>query len=364
MQVEKLFNPETKVHNDVFAERLPLGPEFGFRPGTPVVQAPVSFLLNAAGMGDYINYSAAIVWIAENAPWIEGTLYVNSFLVELLSLVLRPYPRWSVKSGDGPLRIEHGMSVIGPNMQMDNGMIYNQQLLNATGSHLMDLGFAYYANLNAAPDGVFLPKVALPKHKVPSALRDIPYKYIVFTPGALTPSRMTYGKHLNPLIRFVKEKGFLPVFLGKDENHSVAVQPKFADDVAYSEGLDLRNKTTVVQAAATMEKAACVLGLDNGLLHLAALTDSRLIFGYNITSVAHREPRRNWGKTINMTVPAEKLPCIGCQSKMKVMIGHSFHHCLYGDNLCVDLLFADEGQAWKDAINDCLSELPQEAVVK
>jgi hypothetical protein len=85
------------------------------------------------------------------------------------------------------------------------------------------------------------------------------------------------------------------------------------------------------------------------------MKDSRLIFGYNITSVEHRKPRRNWGKTINMAVPKEVLPCSGCQSQWRQLHTHTFDKCFYSDVRCVDYLFTDDGMYWKQAIDEILT---------
>ena len=341
---------EQKVR--VYPQVEEYGPEFGFRPSTPLHPAPIFFLLNAGGMGDYINYAAALKWIAERAPWVHGTVFISPFLIEFLEYIFKPYPHWKIRSGDH-IKLESDICFMGPEIQMPTHLA-NHQLLNATGAHLMDLGFAYYANMNTAPADWTLPFAEFPENKVHAELRGQTGKYVVITPGAVTVARYVTGEHLNPIIRHVKSLGLLPVFLGKDEV-SKFVKPMFADDIAFDEGLDLRNKTTVCQAAAIMERAACVLGLDNGLLHLAACTKANVIFGYNITSVKHREPRRRWGRLINISLTDEELACSGCQSKMKLLVNHTFHRCLYSDSKCIDLLFADGAKRWCDAIDEMLA---------
>lgn len=333
------------------------GPERGMREGTELNPAPMAFFFNGGGLGDYINYSAACLWSAQHFPWIHGTIYVSSFLREFLSEIFAPYPNWQVRSGE-KVALDSDVCFAGPDLNM-GGQVINHQLLNATGAHLIDLGFAYYANMCPAPPEATLPYVNYPLKKLHFELRANAGKYVVFTPGAIVSSRCVSGQHLNPLIHWVRDRGYLPVFLGRSEV-TPDLNPVFPDDIDYAAGLDLRNQTTITEAAAVMQHSAAVLGLDNGLLHLAACTDANVLFGYNITGPSHREPRRHpscRGKTVNITLTKSDLACNHCQDNMKLLIGHTFHRCLYGDLRCIDLLFADSAARWKKELEGLLLEV-------
>lgn len=334
-----------------------VGPEHGFLPGTEISCVPVNFMLNNAGMGDYICYSSALLWIARERPWVYGTLYVSAFMVPFFRLLFEPYPHWRVLEGRD-IKLDGTVCTIGPDLEV-GGYRQFQQLYNATGAHLVDLGFAYYANMSAPPEATY-PYLSLPESRVLPAVRKLSRKYFVITTGFLTEARSLEGKHLNPLIEFGLEQGLTPVFLGK-ENAIDGHKTRFSGDIHYEKGLDLRNKTTILDAAAIMQYSACTLGLDNGLLHLASCTPGNVIFGYNIAGPSHREPRRTWGKLINVTVTREELACIHCQDRQKLNINHFFGSCYYKDypehNLrCRELLFAGEGAKWKAAIMQMLGE--------
>jgi hypothetical protein len=289
-------------------------------------------------MGDYVNYTTALLWVAQNLPWVHGQIYVSSFFMDFLEVIFRDYPKWSVHDGSA-IRIEPHDCFIGPEIQME-GQNITRQLANATGAHLMDLGFQYYTNQQAAPPGVMLPRLpATRPQKVHWEVRPHLGKYVVFTPGSVVPARATTAKHLNPLIEFCVSQGLTPVFLGKN-NFAQGMKVNFDEGIRFDLGIDLRDKTTILQAASVMEHAVCVLGLDNGLLHLAAATDANVIFGYNITTIAQRVPRRNWGETLNLALTPQELACTACQANGKLMINHTYHKCYYGDTKCIDLLFS------------------------
>lgn len=326
------------------------GPEHGWRPGTQIRKTDYKFLFNAGGMGDYICYMPSLLWVAKHCPWIHGTLYVSTFFIEFAEKILSPYPNWAVADG-AKINIDHMTAFVGPELVVQ-GQNISRQLLNATGANLVDLGFAYYTNQQCAPPGTLYPKLPDTRpEKVYFEVRPFLGKYVVFTPGAVTESRRTTGKHVNPLIEFVISKGLTPVFLGK-AGFADTVRTNFAEDIRYDLGIDLREKTTLLQAAAIMEHAVCVLGLDNGLLHLASCTNANVIFGYNITKVQDREPKRLWGRLLNVSVPSAELPCIACQSNGKLMVNHSYHKCYYGDTKCVDMLFS--GGRFERAIEEIL----------
>ena len=110
------------------------GPEFGFRPGTKVQRYVVNFALNAGGLGDYINYSVAILWAAKHCPWIEGKVFVSEYMVPLMKEIFKDHPDWEVFPGEcaGEF-IDPQTPLIGPEIEME-GRNVNPQLLNATGA--------------------------------------------------------------------------------------------------------------------------------------------------------------------------------------------------------------------------------------
>jgi hypothetical protein len=344
-------NDVSPGHIKVMTHQETFGEEFGLRAGTRLHPVPMEFVLTDAGMGDFICFSSAILWLAQNTPWVRGTLYAPKFLLPFLERILKKHRHWRVRNGEQGITGDPATPLIGPNLMDEKGVNLTPQLINATGAHLVDLGFIYYANMQKAPPGVYYPKLHLTPQELPPEVSALRGRYVVFTPGSVTSSRTVLAKHLNPLIDYVLERGLTPVFLGKGKFSSDNIITQFDPNIAYGKGVNLINRTDLFQAASIMENAACVLGLDNGLLHLASCTNAKIIFGYNIAGPEFREPRRNWGHTVNLTVPRSQLACIHCQDRVKMLATHSFHFCLYGDTLCIDMLFENEGERWKKAID-------------
>lgn len=332
------------------------GPEIGMRPGTKLKPWRLNFIFNMGGMGDFVNYAAATQWVMLHCPWIIGRVVCPRYLKPLMQDI---HPKWQIVASEDFAEFSKETfskddAILCPDMKVD-GRNVSRQFLTVVGAHPVDVGFAYYAGSTPPPDDVLLPVLDYPRDRLPASVKDLG-PYCVIPVGNVQASRKTTGKHLNPIIMYSAMKGLTPVFLGKSDLLGNGVRSTtFADDIDYKLGLDLRDQTTVKEAAAIMQHAAFTAGLDCGLLHLAALMkDSNIIFGYNITSVAHRKPRRNHGKCIDITLTQAELICIGCQSKLKHVKDHKFDQCLYDDLQCVDLLFGNDGEKWRRAIDEVM----------
>ncbi len=346
---------------------ITLGPEHGFMPDTRVPQWVHNYVFNDEGLGGQINYSIATTYLAKNWPQIHGRVWCEQFLVPLMKDIHAPYPNWKVHPSNqmGQL-LEQGTAVIGP-MLARGGVPQARQFFQCFGAHPADVGTSMYLS-SLLPDAV-LPVLDYPEAQLPPNLRRLKGKYIVLTAGGTTPIRTMTGEHLNPLIDYVKEIGMMPVLLGKrDLLNTGKVNTTFADDTKYDETIDLRDQTSVKDAARIMQHAACTVGLDGGLLHLAALMkNSRIVFGYNITSIEHRVPRRTHGRTVNVTLTEKELPCIGCQSKWKQVPNTMFDDCFYShgraghdpnkperSRACLRIMFENKSERFKRAIDEAL----------
>lgn len=326
-----------------------VGPEHGMRPNTPLNSWRINFIFNMGGLGDYVNYAAATHWLMLNCPWILGRVVTPRYLTPLMRDI---HPKWEcIAAEDFEKHLQSGEAIICPEAKL-NGVTIARQFMTVVGAHPVDVGFAYYAGTTPPPTDGLLPALDYPKDRLKPEVKALT-RYAVLPVGNVQASRKVTGKHLNPVIDYINSLGITPVFLGKrDMLGSGKPNTIFPEDINYSNGLDLRDLTTVKEAACIMQHAEFTLGLDTGLLHLAALMkDSRIIFAYNITSIAHREPRRNHGKHVNITLTESELQCIACQSKLKQVAKHTFDKCLYQDSKCIDLLFGNDGEKFKHAIN-------------
>ncbi len=329
----------------------------GFRPNIPMFPLKMSFIFMNGGCGDYITWMQSIRWLATEATWIEGTLIVPKYFRELAEYWMKPFPEWRFTDYASTDQIEklNEMPYRGP-------VDLNRESLNATGAHLSTCGWVYFTNKECAPDGwdyyppfkqedlnsVMLPAEAAGLHN-----------YAVITTGETTNSRKVPPGGWNPIIEYVISKGLTPVFLGKsivETGNPKNIHTSWRKETNHTVGVDLRDKTSLMQAAAIMSRAKFVVGHDNGLLHLAGCTEVPIIFGYNLASPKHREPKRPIGKTYNVCLTDKELSCNFCQSRTNFVIGYNFRECFYGDLQCMSMLFADGGARWKRQIDQALAD--------
>ncbi len=330
-----------------------------FLKGTTLPKQYAAFIFINGGLGDYINFMSAAIWAAKENPHLIGRIYVREPFRSVAKYIMREFPEWKVLPHEELPDLEDRALVHYP----------KDQLINATGAHLMDLGFKYYALIDRPPEGYgYLPEINYTGQWKWPELKVQPYA--VFTPGATAKARVMKGRYFNELVAYTRSRGVTPVFLGKRDfvegtEKNIGYNAVVQDDYDLSKGIDLTEKTSILEAVQIMSKAVFVLGLDNGLLHFAGTTTTPIIFGHNVATVEHREIRRRQGLTINIKVNESDLACIGCQSRMRYIVGHKFNECLYKEKpevayKCLDLLFAERCQTWKAAIDHIL-DLPKTA---
>lgn len=334
-------------------------PEWSHRPGTAMFPIKMNFVFINGGMGDYLAWIQPILWLATQATWIKGKLICPIYLKEVAQYFLKG-TGWDVAHYKEMENIPAGDETPcrGP-------LVLQNESLNATGAHLSTCGWVYFTNKERAPAGWD----SYPQFKAED-LEAIPLpeslqgkKYAVLTTGITTPSRHIPGNYWNPILEHLVSKGITPVFLGKsvvETGNAKNIHTEFDRSVRYELGIDLRDKTTIIEAASVMHRAECVIGHDNGLLHLAGCTPRvPIVFGYNLASPEHREPKRPHlahNGVWNVTLTKSDLGCNHCQSTFNFVIGYNFRECFYSDLKCIEMLFEDGAKRWKWAIDAALEK--------
>jgi ADP-heptose:LPS heptosyltransferase len=169
----------------------------------------------------------------------------------------------------------------------------------------------------------------------------LPKNYVVVTTGYTSSTREWKAKYINDFVRNVKKGLELDVvFLGKEVNSLYRNQVNltgFSTEVDTTHGIDLRDKTDLFQALEIMRGARAVVGLDNGLTHLAAMTDVPIVMGFTTVDPKHRLPVRHnqLGWNVATVTPYLELPCRLCQSRMN-FVKWDFRKCFYDDYACLE----------------------------
>lgn len=305
-----------------------------FRQGTKISIETTALIYNAGGIGDYINWTTAIRYALDSNPHIKGYIVTPPYFEDLCRLWLSSYaPRFEIK--------------VTPQFEDENYLdeipciVPNKsQYANAGGFHLFSLGFAFYNQINYVPKGYeTIPEIRGDEADVTQF--QLPPKYAVIATNATADNRRLPAQCLNEISSFLIERGITPVYLGKVSLHH-EYEAKASEGLNLEGVIDLREKTSLVEAACVMSKAKFTFGLDGGLLHLASTTKAPVVWIFTSADPLLRlPPRRKNTQTVTIT-PPEKLECRFCQTRMRYVFGHDFKNCLYGDHLCVTSLKASD----------------------
>lgn len=332
-----------------------------FMPGTDLPCRVQNYWLGGQGIGDRICQLPALVYVAKECPWILGRVWVPEFLLELFKNVIDQAgnPDWKILPIEKIADLyEDNTAIRGRGFKYDDGR-EQIQYTNGTGGHLTWVGFMDTMNKFPPPDGAdIMPTINFDAWSGRHNL--LHKKYVVLATGAVSRSREVPGEYWNPIIEHVKSKGLTPVFLGAHQvpvpSANINLNIRYADGCHYGEGIDLRDKTTLMEAAWIMKNAACVVGLDNGLIQLASLTDANIICAYNIVEPKDRRPTRKAGKWIELFPNKKELACAGCQTNMPLISPpHDFKTCLYGHLNCIHLLFKNQSEHFRKSIDSILA---------
>lgn len=330
-------------------------------PETYIHPYRTGYVLWCNGIGDFIVFARALQWIADNCPHIYGVIFCPGALVEYYRHLFAEKKHWSIDASEIANCIDPNWFHPQIQVLIDPWRNGKTQFFTAQGAHPLDLGFAYYANmghLQIPPEYNNYPRVDLARDGL-SDLLGFEADYAVITPGAVRNTGTVPGHNWNPILSHIKASGLTPVILGKSEvteGYGANLPP----GIDLSGCANLWDKTSLMQAAQVIQFARVVIGLDNGLLHLAGCTETPIVFGYNVTSVELRRPRRECGKIFDVFLTKEELACIGCVTDVKAHLNHEFNRaCLYEKfpehrMACVRKLFENGGKRWIEKIEEAL----------
>ena len=133
---------------------------------------------------------------------------------------------------------------------------------------------------------------------------NLPDKYAVILPTILHKNRGLPRVEAYRIAYHLIKQGITPVFLGKNttitdtfnKTNRTSISPPAKDGM-----IDLIDQTSLTEAATIMSAAEYVIGMDTGLIHLAACTDVKIICGYTTVDPKLRMPYRRGEMGWNLT---------------------------------------------------------------
>jgi hypothetical protein len=149
----------------------------------------------------------------------------------------------------------------------------------------------------------------------------------------------------NEVIDYIISIGLIPLFIGKNmEMEHGHPDNKFVVEtgkkVNFDKGISLLNQTTLKEVVKIISLSKMIIGPDNGLLHVAGMTDTPIIGAYTVKSHIdlmpvrkNKEGKAELGYKVYPILP--EVECRFCVSNMLMTFNHDFRYCYYNDYKCV-----------------------------
>lgn len=314
----------------------------GFRDGTSIVKKTLNVLCNMGGLGDFICRIPALRQVAKSAPYVHFNFWCPEYFVSLAKYWTEDYSNVAV----------HDMEYFNDRQQVGESFIdFRSKLLLPLALDLVYHGFLIlWQQLPTSLEQRMHPQM---HRKAANIDRfNIPPNNVVVTCGATCKTRTWPEAEVQKTVQGLLDRGITPVILGRSKLHG---DYKAEFPTLNTEGaINLIDKTSPLEAYQIISQSSCVMGVDNGLIHLAGCTETPIIAGFTNVNPKDRVIVRPRGKTLVITPPAE-LKCRFCQSNMKFLIAHDFRYCLYPKDsyACLDFMKA---QDFLSALDEVLGE--------
>lgn len=295
----------------------------------------INVLIADGGMGDLVGAIPALRYLVATQTWINPLIWCPDYMVDFAKHFL---PKGTSVRGYSEAKTKFNDKLVG---------ITTQWRAHKTPMRTHQVDYGYMALLDRIPynnEERSSPRVRAAE--VPLDHFNLPVKYVVI-PGAATEIVKTMPVDTaNQIVDYVKSKGYEVVFIGQEKtDNGVASGTAKTLQIDFSKGLNLINKTNLLELAAIIDGSAAFIGMDGGPLHVAGYTQAKIVAGFTFASPNHILPIRDGvpGKDCYPVVPDEKkIPCRFCQTNWSLLYNHDFRNCLYKDYACTAQMTFDK----------------------
>lgn len=275
--------------------------------------------INWGGLGDCIARAPATKTLLESYPDVQFRFYVQPIGLEL-------YNHWfsGYKNVDFIKDLKEAVNETEPGHVKS----FDSTKTLGLGMHLVDHG--YLAILERMPlptdDKNYL---SLEKIELPS-----PKNFVVLTPNYTAGNRTLADDQWEPLIDGILARGLEVHLCGS----KLGLDPLKDKSELLLKVTDMRNKhPSIVECAGYLANAKAVLGVDNGLIHVAACTEVPIVVAYTSQLPEYRIPIRKKGV---IEVIAATSGCNGCEVKLRFIENFNFKYCYTKTLECVKTITA------------------------
>ena len=293
----------------------------------------VNIVFDNGGLGDAIASLPAVAYIAKHHKHIQCHLWIADYFKEFAINCLRDTNVIVRSFSEKDKYKAHFLCRAFTPHKYDN-----------MATHLTDHAFHVLVNKSVGPEDMNYLQPDLSKTDITKF--NLPEKYVVMTTGFTAPAREMLSDTVNAVNSYILSKGYKVVFLGKTETIAgmgTNIKGAFKKEIDYTVGLNLIDKTKLLETTKVISNAKTIVGLDNGLLHLGGCTDVDIIGGFPTVEPQYRMAYRNnnLGWKFLPVTPPDSLACRFCQSNWTFTYDHSFTECFHKDYKCLSLLTSE-----------------------
>lgn len=294
------------------------------REGTRFKDYTLNVCSNFGGLGDMLARLPAVKYAHDHYKQLHMTVYWHDYFVELAQVLLPETARLRHKTLTEMAWADEKIPLID----------FAPRAVSSFAMHLTEHAFIMLTNRIMEEDR-HLWYLQAPRLPCPMPVAA-PGKYLVITTGFTASARAWPAPEINKVIAWSASKGYTPVLIGttarSDVGNGSGVQAVFdLDAIDHKACLNLIDRTSLVDALAIMQRGVAVVGVDNGLLHLASCTSTPVMWGFTSVLPKHRLPYLPNTHRHALVLP--EVACAGCQSRA-YFVSHDFRECLYGDYQC------------------------------
>lgn len=306
----------------------------------------VNFILMDGGVGDHVASLTAINYIVRKYENIKPLIWTPDFLTDFSRHLL---PSTALVRDFSSMQKYYNPDLPTKTTKWD-GIVSPMKT--------SCLEYAFMKLCDEKPSLEHMNYLKIKPNKIDTGLFNIPIQNnVVITTGYTAAVREFPAKEVNKIIDWCLANNLGVIFLGSTSTKTGTahtIQGHFDTTINFDKGLNLINQTSLLQAARIMHEAVAVIGVDNGLLHVAGCTDTWIVGGFTTVNPEARMPIRNniLGYKYLTVTPEESLGCRFCQVKTNFIYDHNYINCLYDDRLCTTHMTADKFIKHLESIKD------------
>ncbi len=294
---------------------------------------PVNFLFTNGGVGDHVSSLVAIAYITNRYPQIKPLVWVPDFMLEFSQHLL---PKRAIVNNFTSMPKLYDRNLPTKTTSWD-GIVSPMKI------HCLDYAFLKLCDENPSIEH----KNFLQIRPNEILYKRLPSLYVVITTGYTAKVREFKSEHVNEVTTWLKDSGITPVFLGQTQTPTggkFVIEGKFDSTIDFDDSINLIDQTSLLQATKIMSNARAVIGVDNGLLHVAGCTKVPIIGGFTTVTPEIRMPVRNniLGWNYYPVVPDKDLACSFCQEKTNFLYGHDYKNCYTKKLRCTNQMTSEK----------------------